>query len=123
VLEAAWSAFDAAVHEAGGMELRKGPRGGGRDVARMRTHVLEAEGAYVAQIGGRRPGPDDGDPDQAMGRVRTAAREALPPIARGEPLHVSPRRKAAFWTVRYFVRRSAWHSLDHAWEIEDRLEP
>lgn len=24
------------------------------------------------------------------------------------------------WPPRYFVRRSAWHVLDHAWEIEDR---
>jgi hypothetical protein len=26
-------------------------------------------------------------------------------------------------TPRYFVRRTAWHALDHAWEIEDRLQP
>jgi hypothetical protein len=25
------------------------------------------------------------------------------------------------WTARYFVRRIAWHMLDHAWEIEDRI--
>ena len=24
-------------------------------------------------------------------------------------------------TPRYFVRRLAWHDLDHAWEIEDRV--
>jgi hypothetical protein len=24
------------------------------------------------------------------------------------------------WLPRYFVRRVAWHALDHAWEIEDR---
>ena len=24
------------------------------------------------------------------------------------------------WSARYFVRRAAWHVLDHAWEIEDR---
>lgn len=24
------------------------------------------------------------------------------------------------WPWRYFVRRVAWHALDHAWEIEDR---
>ena len=26
------------------------------------------------------------------------------------------------WSPRYFVRRVAWHALDHAWEIEDRLK-
>jgi len=24
------------------------------------------------------------------------------------------------WTPRGFIRRVAWHALDHAWEIEDR---
>jgi hypothetical protein len=24
------------------------------------------------------------------------------------------------WSAPYFVRRAAWHVLDHAWEIEDR---
>lgn len=24
------------------------------------------------------------------------------------------------WPVRYYVRRAAWHVLDHAWEIEDK---
>jgi hypothetical protein len=27
------------------------------------------------------------------------------------------------WTARYAAHRIAWHSLDHAWEIEDRTEP
>ena len=31
-------------------------------------------------------------------------------------------RGGVLWKPRYFVRRAAWHALDHAWEIEDRLE-
>jgi hypothetical protein len=27
------------------------------------------------------------------------------------------------WTSRYAARRVAWHSLDHAWEMEDRSAP
>jgi hypothetical protein len=27
------------------------------------------------------------------------------------------------WSPRYFARRAAWHVLDHAWEIEDRVTP
>jgi hypothetical protein len=34
----------------------------------------------------------------------------LPPEARG----------GSRWSPRYAIRRSAWHSLDHAWEILDR---
>ena len=25
------------------------------------------------------------------------------------------------WPPRYAARRIAWHALDHAWEIEDRV--
>jgi hypothetical protein len=32
-------------------------------------------------------------------------------------------RGGARWSARYFVRRAAWHVLDHAWEIEDRSTP
>ena len=27
------------------------------------------------------------------------------------------------WTARYFLRRAAWHVLDHVWEIEDKSGP
>ena len=27
---------------------------------------------------------------------------------------------SSFGAPRYFVRRAAWHVLDHAWELEDR---
>jgi hypothetical protein len=30
-------------------------------------------------------------------------------------------RGGVHWSARYFARRSAWHLLDHAWEIEDRI--
>jgi len=30
-------------------------------------------------------------------------------------------RGGARWTPRGFIRRVAWHALDHAWEIEDRI--
>lgn len=29
-------------------------------------------------------------------------------------------RGGKMWRPRYFVRRTAWHVLDHAWELEDR---
>jgi len=31
-------------------------------------------------------------------------------------------RGGRIWTLRFFVRRVAWHVLDHAWEIEDRMQ-
>ena len=33
---------------------------------------------------------------------------------------VSTGPRAALWPVAYAIRRSAWHAVDHVWEIEDR---
>jgi hypothetical protein len=45
----------------------------------------------------------------------------LSAVACGEPVRTGP-RGGVRWTARYYVRRSAWHVLDHAWEIEDRAQ-
>lgn len=111
LLRACWDAFDTAAGAAKGASLRKGPRGGGRDVPKIVAHVLEADGAYLYRLGGRR--------DMPAARIRAAIVEALAARARGEQPGPS-RRTAPLWTPRYAVRRSAWHALDHAWEIEDR---
>ena len=117
ILEAAWAAFDASADAARDVELRKGPRGGGRSVDKIREHVLGGERAYLHRIGGTLgPGLED------LTSVRRAALDALGARARNEPFEMG-RRTAPLWTPRYFVRRSAWHALDHAWEIEDRSGP
>jgi hypothetical protein len=33
-----------------------------------------------------------------------------------------PEAKAAAWSSRYFLRRTAWHVLDHAWELQDKTD-
>jgi hypothetical protein len=43
--------------------------------------------------------------------------EALAASARGEVPRGGKR-----WMGRYFVRREAWHVLDHTCEIEERIE-
>ena len=51
VLQGSWQAFDKAAASAAGHELRKGPRGGGRDLDAIVQHVLAAEGAYLRKLG------------------------------------------------------------------------
>ena len=51
--------------------------------------------------------------------IRATALDALVARAEGTPV-ADPRNTLRPWSPRYFVRRSAWHALDHAWEIEDR---
>jgi hypothetical protein len=119
ILEACWSAFDAAVDAAAGEELTKGPRGGGRGLAQIVGHVLEAEAGYLRLLPWPAPPSTDADWAARAAIERSAvleAVEATAPVGQPEPGPRGGRR----WPARYFVRRAAWHVLDHAWEIEDR---
>jgi hypothetical protein len=95
--------------------LATGPRGGGRSLEKIVDHVLDADTSYVGRLGMKVPGGDDAS---RIERVRTAAVAAVENGVR-EGVPEGP-RGGKRWTPRYFVRRSAWHVLDHAWEIEDR---
>jgi hypothetical protein len=112
LLRAAWTTFDTAAEAATGSTLTVGPRGGGRQVAKMVDHVREAEAAYLHQLGSRAGA-------KPMAALRAAFIEALTARATGAPLP-DPNKVRKPWPPRYAVRRSAWHALDHAWEIEDR---
>ncbi len=122
VLKACWRAFDSAAAEASGTELRKGPRGGGRDLDAIVRHVLDADGAYLSRVAWKLRADDVTEPSEELIRTRQAILDALASAARGE-VHPRGPRGGIRWTPRYFVRRVAWHVLDHAWEIEDRAKP
>ena len=115
LVEAAWTVF-ARVAAGAPAELRKGPRGGGRDRDKMVGHVAESDAYYAREIGitGKRPDPTDRPAIEAM---RAAMLEILRRPSDGSPL------AERTWTARYGARRIAWHALDHAWEMEDRSEP
>lgn len=98
LLEACWKYLDG-VRAKVPQELKKGPRGGGRDRDKMYAHVLDAELAYASGIGVRIKAPD-----------RNAMLEGLRRPVPG-----------AKWPPAYAIRRIAWHALDHAWEMEDRI--
>ncbi len=116
ILRACWGALDGAAEAAAGRPLRAGPRGGGRSLDKILDHVLDAEQGYLGRLSWKL-GPGAGD---RTGRVRGAVLDAL---ASAATAGVAPApRGGKRWTPRYFVRRVAWHALDHAWEIEDRVE-
>ncbi len=120
LLQACWQAFDAAAKAALGKELRKGPRGGGRELEGIIRHVMGADAGYLAQLGGKLKIGEGMDSRKVMDQTRQAVLDTLALSARGELPAQGP-RGGIRWTPRYFVRRSAWHVLDHAWEIEDRI--
>ena len=120
VLKAGWRAFDAAAAAAQGKELRKGPRGGGRELEKIVQHLLESDAAYLGSLGVRFKFAVGGDPQAELEQTRHAILEGLSMAASGGIPEFGP-RGGVRWTPRRFVRRVAWHLLDHAWEIEDRL--
>jgi hypothetical protein len=120
ILGACWRAFDADARAAEGSELRKGPRGGGRELAGIIEHVLEADAAYMSRLGRRFKRGEAGDAADDLRRIREAILDALRQTQSAEMPARGP-RGGARWTPRYFVRRACWHVIDHAWEIEDRI--
>ena len=120
ILAAIWRAFDRAIRGAEGRELHKGPRGGGRDRGSIVRHVLGADAGYLRSLGQKFSQNDAAPLGDELERTRAAIRTALVAGARGEIPEKGP-RGGTIWTPRYDVRRAAWHTLDHAWEIEDRI--
>jgi len=114
LMQAAWALLDQ-VAKAAPAELRKGPRGGGRDRDKMLGHVLGAEAAYARQLGIKHPEPELGD-TKAIKALRDDIAEALRGASDGSPL------RPKGWPPRYALRRITWHVLDHAWEMQDRSD-
>ena len=112
LMRAAWATLDR-VAKASPAELRKGPRGGGRDRDKMLDHVLGAEAAYARQVGVKHPQPELGD-SKAIKALRDDLAEALGGASDGS----RPTPKG--WPPRYAIRRITWHVLDHVWEMQDR---
>lgn len=114
LVEAAWTVLGDVV-AAAPAELRKGPRGGGRDRDKIVGHVLMAEHAYARHLGIKLPAPDPKDP-ASVAEMRAAMVAVLREPSDGSPI------AGRTWTRRYAARRIAWHVLDHAWEIQDRTD-
>ena len=122
LLRASWQAFDGSVDRVRG-PLAKGPRGGGREVDAIVDHVIGAEASYLRMIGGRADvqegaGRDEGERERERAAVIEALERALT-----DGIPERGPKGGARWSAPYFVRRAAWHVLDHAWEIEDRSSP
>jgi hypothetical protein len=110
LVSASWTVFDRVVAGAPA-ELRKGPRGGGRDRDAIVEHVLGAEVAYARKLDLRLRQPTAED----RAAVLAHREEILRALTAGTGI-VGEKG----WPSPYAARRIAWHALDHAWEVEDR---
>ena len=86
----------------------------------MVDHVRDAEVSYLSKLGSRAPAASDRPAAERLSALRAAFVAAVTAIANGEPVP-APSRTQKLWSPRYAVRRTAWHVLDHAWELEDRV--
>jgi hypothetical protein len=113
LLRASWTYFDdVAAHVS--PELRKGPRGGGRDRDEIIRHVNGTELVEYGKKVGVRSSPDAWrDPDELRAHRDAFSAAIRETNARGASA-------GSWWTVQFLIRRCAWHMLDHAWEMEDR---
>jgi hypothetical protein len=114
LLRAAWAYFDGVAARVS-PEMRRGPRGGGRDRDRIIRHAIVTESQGFAKGVGLRI--DDGEaliPD-GLRQYREDYVAAMRAYNAGEV-----ERRMRSWTLPFLIRHSAFHTLDHAWEMEDK---
>ena len=96
-------------------ELQKGPRGGGRDRDHIVRHTLGVEQDWAGGVGVATP--DDALlTDEGLRTYRDAYCQGI------RDYHAQGRMagKQAKWPLRFLIRHTAFHTLDHAWEMEDK---
>lgn len=111
LMRACWAFFDE-VRGRVSAEMQKGPRGGGRDRDRIVQHTLVAEQDMAAKLGLRIP-----EGTMLIGENLQAYRDAYCDTIRA--FHAEG-KMARTWPLRYLIRHTAFHTLDHTWEMEDK---
>jgi hypothetical protein len=115
ILRACWTYFDDVAARVS-PELRRGPRGGGRSRDEIIRHVMRVESLDFAKQVGLLV-PDDGVVVAAA--ARPAYRDAYVAAMRAYNAGEVTRRMRS-WTLPFLIRHSAFHTMDHAWEMEDK---
>jgi len=115
---ACWSTFDEALQRVPTDSLDVKPQRG-RSPNAIRLHLLEADLMHLSAFG---PAFKQPDPAQVAEQERVTREQFLVRLREIPRSEIAvPRRRYGFaWTPRFAVRRSAWHALDHAWELLDR---
>ena len=114
LLDAAWRYFDSVAARVPD-ELARGPRGGGRTRDQIVRHVINNERHDLAKRVGVPPSPEEVLSPELVPWHRAAfvaamrEHNAQGKLARGRN-----------WTIALLLRHTAYHALDHAWEMEDK---
>jgi hypothetical protein len=111
LMQACWAFFDA-VRARVSAEMQRGPRGGGRDRDQIVRHTFAAQQDWAKKLGLLTP-LDALLTDEGLRAYRDAYCNAI------RALHAQG-NLARTWPLRYLIRHTAFHTLDHAWEMEDK---
>jgi hypothetical protein len=114
LMQACWTFFDA-VRSRVSAEMQRGPRGGGRDRDHIVRHTLGVEQDWAGGVGVVTP--DDALlTDEGLRTYRNAYCQGI------RDYHAQGKLagKQAKWPLRFLIRHTAFHTLDHAWEMEDK---
>ncbi len=114
LMRACWAFFDD-VRARVSAEMRRGPRGGGRDRDRIVRHTFAAEQGWAKMINVLTP-----EGAMLTGKGLKAHRDAYCHAIRDYHSEGKMAGKIAKWPLRYLIRHTAFHTLDHAWEMEDK---
>jgi hypothetical protein len=111
LMRACWAFFDD-VRARVSAEMQRGPRGGGRDRDHIVRHTFAAELDWAKKLDVRTP-LEAMLTDDGLSAHRDVYCNAI------RELH-SQSKMARTWPLRYLIRHTAYHTLDHAWEMEDK---
>ena len=113
LLRACWALFDdVAAHVS--EELRKGPRGGGRDRRLIVRHVVRNESEEFAKRLGVGVAEEAALTPEGLRRHREDYTSAMRAYNAGEG---KPMQR---WTLPFLLRHTCYHVLDHTWEMQDK---
>ncbi|MGB9378312.1 MAG: hypothetical protein WCB04_12440 [Mycobacteriales bacterium] len=113
LLRACWAFFDATAARVSA-EMRKGPRGGGRDRDKIIRHTVRTESEDFAKRVGLRIPEDGALTPKGLRDYRKAYVAAMRAYNAGEG------KRMRTWNLPFLIRHSAFHTMDHAWEMEDK---
>lgn len=111
ILLACWTYFDQVAARVSA-ELKKGPRGGGRNREQILNHIFANELDWARKVGLNVP-----EDAHLSAKGLTAHRDAyVQAIREYNTAGKNPRT----WRLQFLLRHTAYHVMDHAWEMEDK---
>jgi hypothetical protein len=113
LLRACWEYFDGVAARVSA-ELQRGPRGGGRDRDGIIRHTIRAESEEMAKKVGLRIPEEAALPPEGLRAHRESYVAAMRAYNAGEG------KRMRSWNLPFLIRHSAYHTMDHAWEMEDK---